>query len=242
MAHAPVFLEHPSSLHHDTGAHPEQPARITAISRELEQRDWLGFERVTSPRVARETLTAVHPEGYVAAIERLAERGGAQLDPDTVVSSGSFDAALHSAGGAVGLVDMLLDRSAPSGFSVHRPPGHHAERAEAMGFCLFNNIAVAARHAVAGRGLERVLVLDWDVHHGNGTNDIFHASRRFCSSPSTSRRCTRARVRPRMWVRGRAPGTRSTCRCPPAPATRSTARSSITSSCQSPTPTSPSCC
>ena len=176
MAQSPVFLEHPSSLHHDTGAHPEQPARITAISRELEQRDWLGFERVTSPRVARETLTAVHPEGYVAAIERLAERGGAQLDPDTVVSSGSFDAALHSAGGAVGLVDMLLDRSAPSGFSVHRPPGHHAERAEAMGFCLFNNIAVAARHAVAGRGLERVLVLDWDVHHGNGTNDIFHAS------------------------------------------------------------------
>jgi acetoin utilization deacetylase AcuC-like enzyme len=177
MAQAPVFLEHPSSMNHHTGEHPEQPARITAITRELDLRGWLGYERVLSGRVARETLTAVHPEGYVAAIERLAERGGAQLDPDTVVSSGSFDAAMHSAGGAVGLVDLLLDGAAPTGISVHRPPGHHAERAEAMGFCLFNNIAVAARHAIGARGLERVLVFDWDVHHGNGTNDIFHASR-----------------------------------------------------------------
>jgi acetoin utilization deacetylase AcuC-like enzyme len=177
MAPPPVFLEHPSSLAHDTGAHPEQPARLLAIERELDQRGWLGFERISSPAVDRETLTAVHSEAYVASIERLAARGGAQLDPDTVVSRGSFEAALHAVGGAVRLVDLLLDGAAPSGFSAHRPPGHHAEPARAMGFCLFNSIAVATRHALSGRGLERVMILDWDVHHGNGTNDIFHASR-----------------------------------------------------------------
>jgi acetoin utilization deacetylase AcuC-like enzyme len=111
-------------------------------------------------------------------IEQAAARGGAQLDPDTVVSEGSFEAALHAAGGAVALVDRLLDGSAPSGFSAHRPPGHHADGTRAMGFCLFNNVAVAARHALDAHGLERVLILDWDVHHGNGTNDIFHADRR----------------------------------------------------------------
>src|SRR5205085_1529038 len=83
---------------------------------------------------------------------------------------------LHAAGGAVRLVDMLLDGAVPTGFSVHRPPGHHATRDRAMGFCLFNNVAVATQHALDRRGLERVLVFDWDVHHGNGTNDIFHAS------------------------------------------------------------------
>jgi acetoin utilization deacetylase AcuC-like enzyme len=111
-------------------------------------------------------------------IEAAAERGGAQIDLDTVVSAGSFVAALHGAGGAVTLVDRLLEGTAPSGFSVHRPPGHHATREQAMGFCLFNNIAIAAQHALDSHGLERVMILDWDVHHGNGTNDIFHASDR----------------------------------------------------------------
>jgi acetoin utilization deacetylase AcuC-like enzyme len=177
MAAAPVFLEHPSSLAHDTGRHPEQPARLVAIERELSARDWLGFERVSSPAVERPVLNAVHPDTYIDMIEQAAARGGAQLDPDTVVSEGSFEAALHAAGGAVALVDRLLDGSAPSGFSAHRPPGHHADGTRAMGFCLFNNVAVAARHALAAHGLERVLILDWDVHHGNGTNDIFHADR-----------------------------------------------------------------
>ena len=90
---------------------------------------------------------------------------------------GSFEAALHGAGGAVRLVELLLDGSAPTGFSVHRPPGHHAEATRATGFCLFNNVAVAARHALDRGGLDRVLIFDWDVHHGNGTNDIFHSSR-----------------------------------------------------------------
>jgi acetoin utilization deacetylase AcuC-like enzyme len=171
-----VFLEHPSSLEHDTGPHPEQPARITAIERELSGRGWLGFKRVQSPAVARSDLTAVHPEHYVDAIERISAQGGGHLDPDTVASAGSYQAALHAAGGAVELVDLLLDGRADTVFSCHRPPGHHALPARAMGFCLFNNVAVAATHAVRVRGLERVLILDWDVHHGNGTNDIFHGS------------------------------------------------------------------
>ncbi len=174
MAAAPVLLEHPSSLAHDTGHHPERAARIVAIDRELSSRDWLGFERVSSPAAERSTLAAVHPEAYIERIERLAARGGAMIDADTVVSPGSFEAALHAAGGATALVDLLLAGSAPTGFSAHRPPGHHAERARAMGFCLLNSIAVAAQHALDAHGLERVLILDWDVHHGNGTSDIFH--------------------------------------------------------------------
>ena len=169
-----VYLSHPSSLLHDTGPHPERADRITAIERELAARDWLGFERRESPAVDRALLELVHSPALVAAVERRAAAGGGSLDLDTVVSSGSWAAALHSAGGAVALVDALLDGSARTGVSAHRPPGHHATRARAMGFCLFNNVALAARHALARRGLERVLVLDWDVHHGNGTNDLFH--------------------------------------------------------------------
>jgi len=178
MAAVPVFLHHPSSLDHDTGRHPEQPARIVAIERELAARNWLGFEPLLSPAVERAALLAVHPESHVARIERAAAAGGGQIDADTVVSPGSFAAAMHAAGGAVTLVDRLLDGSAPSGFSAHRPPGHHAEPAQAMGFCLFNSVAVAARHALDQHRLQRVLILDWDVHHGNGTNDIFHADPR----------------------------------------------------------------
>jgi acetoin utilization deacetylase AcuC-like enzyme len=171
-----VFLSHPSSLEHDTGGHPERAARITAIERELSERGWLGFERVSSPAVDRAVLTAVHPEAHVAAIERLARSGGGAIDMDTLTSPGSFDAARHAAGGAVRMVELLLGGDADYGFSVHRPPGHHATSTRSMGFCLFNNIAVAARFALDACGLERVMILDWDVHHGNGTNDIFHAT------------------------------------------------------------------
>jgi acetoin utilization deacetylase AcuC-like enzyme len=177
MAAAPVFLEHRSSLAHDTGSHPENADRIRAIEQELDAHGWLGFERMQSPPVPAAALTAVHPASYVETIETMAERGGGQLDLDTVVSAGSFEAALHAAGGAVALVDLLLDGTAPTGFSAHRPPGHHALSDRAMGFCLFNNVAVAAQHALDARNLERVMIFDWDVHHGNGTNDIFHASR-----------------------------------------------------------------
>jgi acetoin utilization deacetylase AcuC-like enzyme len=176
MTSAPVFLSHPSSLEHDTGGHPEQAARIVAIERELDRHDWLGWERAASPEVSLDALHAVHSPDYVEAVAAFAAAGGGQFDADTLGSSGSYGAALHAAGGAVALVDLLLDGAAPCAFSAHRPPGHHALPQRAMGFCLFNNVAVAARHALDGRGCSRVMVLDWDVHHGNGTNDIFYAA------------------------------------------------------------------
>ncbi len=175
---APVFVHHASSLGHDTGPHPERPARIAAIAEALVAEDWLGYAREESPAADRPMLEAVHPAAHVDRIEGLARSGGGMVDPDTVVVEDSFVAAAHAAGGAALLAELLVTGAAPTGFSAHRPPGHHAEAARAMGFCLFNSVAVAARHAIDRHGVERVLVLDWDVHHGNGTNDIFHADRR----------------------------------------------------------------
>jgi acetoin utilization deacetylase AcuC-like enzyme len=172
---APVVFHHPSSLEHDTGGHPEQPARIAAVERLLEERGWLGWEQRLSPRAERGQLEAVHAPAYLDELARFCAAGGGMLDLDTVASSGSWEAALRGAGGAVALVDELLgDSDVRLGASLHRPPGHHAEPARAMGFCLFANVAIAARHALDRHGAERVMVLDWDVHHGNGTNDIFH--------------------------------------------------------------------
>jgi len=172
----PVYLSHPASLEHDTGAHPERAARIVAIEQELARHDWFGMERIEAPRVAAETLTAVHPARYVRGIEELCAAGGGAIDADTIVVEASYEAALRAAGGAVRLVDLLLSGEASTGLSALRPPGHHAEPSRAMGFCLFDNVAVAAQHALDAHGLERVLVLDWDVHHGNGTNAAFHAT------------------------------------------------------------------
>jgi len=172
---APLLLRHPSSREHDTGAHPERVERIVAIERALEERDWLGWEMRESPEADREALLAVHATSYVDAIAEACAAGGGALDVDTIVSAGSYDAGLHAAGGAVELVDALLGDGRRVGASLHRPPGHHALSSRAMGFCLFNNVAVAARRALDRWGAERVLIIDWDVHHGNGTNDIFHA-------------------------------------------------------------------
>ncbi len=168
-----VYFSHPASLRHETGRHPERPARIVAIEQELDGRGWLGFERVESPAVARELVELVHTAAHFDRIERVAAAGGGAFDMDTLVSPGSFEAALRAAGGAVALVEELLDGTATTGFSAHRPPGHHATRERAMGFCLFNNVAIAARAALRRDGVDRVLILDWDVHHGNGTNDQF---------------------------------------------------------------------
>jgi acetoin utilization deacetylase AcuC-like enzyme len=171
----PVVFRHPSSLEHDTGGHPEQPARIAAIERLLDERDWLGWEPRLSPPAERAQLDAVHAPEHVDAIERFCAAGGGMLDLDTVASPGTWEAALHAAGGAVALVDELLgEGDVRAGASLHRPPGHHAEPARAMGFCFFGNAAIGARHALDRHGAERVMILDWDVHHGNGTNDIFH--------------------------------------------------------------------
>jgi acetoin utilization deacetylase AcuC-like enzyme len=121
-------------------------------------------------------LRAVHPATYIDEVRFMSERGGGAFDSDTIASEGTYEAALHAAGGALALVEALVAGEASVGFSGLRPPGHHAEPRVAMGFCFFNNVAVAARHALDSLGLERVFVLDWDVHHGNGTNDIFHSS------------------------------------------------------------------
>jgi len=172
MARA-VYYSHPASLRHETGPHPERAARITAIERELSARGWLGFERIESPAVDRELVELVHAAAHFDRIQRVSAAGGGALGLDTVVSPGSFEAALRAAGGAVALVGELLDGTAATGFSAHRPPGHHATRERAMGFCLFNNVAIAARAALRRDGVDRVLILDWDVHHGNGTNDLF---------------------------------------------------------------------
>jgi acetoin utilization deacetylase AcuC-like enzyme len=173
----PLLLSHPSSLLHETGwGHPERVDRMHAIQAELERRDWLGFERREAPPVAEERLLAVHSREHVDAVRETSARAGA-FDLDTPTSEGSWEAALHSAGGACALVEALLGEGERAGFSLLRPPGHHAEPAQAMGFCLFANLAVAARHALDSLGAARVFVLDWDVHHGNGTNAIFHESR-----------------------------------------------------------------
>ena len=172
---APLYFRHEASMEHDTGAHPEGPGRIPAIEQELEARDWLGFSLREAPAVDLEVLDAVHPLRYVHAVREVSEAGGGAFDPDTVASAGSYEAALHAAGGACALADALVVREAPFGFCGLRPPGHHAEPSRAMGFCLFNNVAVAARHALDTLGVSRVFVFDWDVHHGNGTNDVFHS-------------------------------------------------------------------
>jgi len=172
----PLLFSHSSSFEHETGAHPEGPGRIEAIAAELAGRRWNGWERREAPAVERDVLRAVHPEPQIAAVRAVSEAGGGTFPPDTVASAGSYEAALHAVGGACAMAEALLAGEAAAGFCALRPPGHHAEPARAMGFCLFNNVAVAARHALDALGAERVFVLDWDVHHGNGTNDIFHAS------------------------------------------------------------------
>ena len=171
-----LYVRHPSSYRHDTGGHPENARRLTAIEEALAERDWLGMERIEAPAADREQLLRVHRPEHVAAIEALSERGGGMIDLDTVASAGSWEAALHAAGGAIDAADRLIGAGTGFAFCGLRPPGHHAERGRAMGFCLFNNVAVASAHALAELGISRVLVLDWDVHHGNGTEEIFYES------------------------------------------------------------------
>jgi acetoin utilization deacetylase AcuC-like enzyme len=173
----PPFFRHPASLEHDTGlGHPERADRVRAIEAELETRDWLGWEPLDAPAATEEQLLRVHALEYVDQVRAFSEAGRA-FDMDTPTSAGSYEAAVRAAGGACALVEAMLTGGERTGFSALRPPGHHAEWSTAMGFCLFANVAVACRHALDALGAERVLVLDWDVHHGNGTNAIFHGSR-----------------------------------------------------------------
>src|SRR5260370_11090075 len=170
-----LLLTHPASYGHDMGpGHPERPERMRAIEQTLEQETFHLLAREQAPAVAREALALAHREAYVAAIEQAApSKGLARLDADTLMSAGTLQAAMHAAGGAIFAVDEVMSGRMANAFVATRPPGHHAERATPMGFCFFNNAAIAARHAQAVHGAERVAVVDFDVHHGNGTQDIF---------------------------------------------------------------------
>jgi len=172
---APLYFRHPASIEHDTGAHPERAERIAFLESALAERDWLGWETRAAPQASEQQLLGIHTPEHVERV-RAACAQSQPLDLDTPVVPASWDAALHAAGGACALVDALLGGAAPTGFAALRPPGHHAGPNRAMGFCLFSNVAVAARHAQAAHGVERVLVLDWDVHHGNGTQAAFYDS------------------------------------------------------------------
>jgi acetoin utilization deacetylase AcuC-like enzyme len=171
-----AFITHPDCLKHDMGAgHPERPQRLTAIEdRLIEARIEPLLARYEAPLATDEQLARVHPIEYVQAIRQFApESGTVHLDPDTAMNPHSLDAALRAAGAAVLATDLVMAGKADNAFCSVRPPGHHACRARPMGFCIFNNVAVAARHALRAHGLARVVIIDFDVHHGNGTEDIF---------------------------------------------------------------------
>ena len=166
--YSPIYLEH------DLPSHPENACRLKHVLDVLEREGM--FERVSllEPRPAtNEELGRVHVVEHIALVQRVAQAGGGNLDSDTYVSPRSFDAALVAAGGLVRAVEAVLAGEVENGFALVRPPGHHATPTRSMGFCLFNNVAVAARAALASGRAERILIVDFDVHHGNGTQDVF---------------------------------------------------------------------
>jgi acetoin utilization deacetylase AcuC-like enzyme len=171
-----AFITHPECWLHEMGeGHPERPERLSAIEDRLiaSRLDYL-VTRVEAPQATREQLLRVHDAAYLDSLERLAPRAGlVQLDPDTAMNRHTLSAASRAAGAAVLGTDLVMAGKAESAFCSVRPPGHHAERARAMGFCFFNNVAVGAAHALEQYGLARVAIADFDVHHGNGTEDIF---------------------------------------------------------------------
>jgi acetoin utilization deacetylase AcuC-like enzyme len=166
---------------HDTGGHPEGADRATAIVEHLRGQDIWADIAVVPPRPARrEDILLVHTEALVDRVRRIAESGGGEMDQETPVSAASYDIALLAAGGALTALDQWDEGRVP--FALVRPPGHHATPDRSMGFCLFNNVAIAAR-TLLGRGMERVAIVDWDVHHGNGTQAVFYDEPKvlFCS-------------------------------------------------------------
>jgi acetoin utilization deacetylase AcuC-like enzyme len=178
LVYNPVYLEH------ETGDHVENKQRLISILRLLHDKGYLGKLRMIAPRAATlEELGRVHDLPYIKSIESSALEGGGWLDPDTFISTDSYRAAVMAAGGVLTAVETALDGAANNVFALVRPPGHHALRDRAMGFCLFNNIAVGASHLVNKLGLARVAIIDFDVHHGNGTQAAYDADHRimYCS-------------------------------------------------------------
>jgi acetoin utilization deacetylase AcuC-like enzyme len=171
-----ILFSDPLFQRHDTGRHPEQPARVVVIQNRLENAGLVAscVKGVYAPLTDAE-VGAVHAPSVVSKAKRVAEAGGGWLEADTFVCPESFDVALAAAGACVAGVDQVLRGIDRTAFCLVRPPGHHATDRQSMGFCLFNNIALAAHHARKAFGLQRILIVDWDVHHGNGTQDIFFA-------------------------------------------------------------------
>ena len=182
-----ALITHPDCLLHDMGeAHPEQPARIQVITDELIATGLdLILKKYLAPLVTREQLLRVHDVNYIDSIFHLAPQAGlVALDPDTFMNPYTLKAAQRAAGAAVLGVDLVMSGEVKAAFCNVRPPGHHAEKDKAMGFCFFNNVAVGVAHALDHYKLERVAIVDFDVHHGNGTENIFHNDERvlLCSS------------------------------------------------------------
>ena len=178
---ATALVTHSDCMKHEMGAHhPECPARLAAIDDQLISSGIAGFvERYDAPLATAEQLARVHPPDYIEEIRAASPtRGIVHLDPDTAMCPGTWDAVLRAAGAAVLATDLVMRAEAENAFCSVRPPGHHATPTRAMGFCFFNNVAVAAMHALAAHGLQRVAVVDFDVHHGNGTEEIFAADDR----------------------------------------------------------------
>src|SRR4051794_33987978 len=170
-----LLITHPASLNHLNGTgHPERPDRIRAIESVLEAEKFQPLVREQAPLGALETAALCHPMDYIVEIQNaVPQQGLVQLDADTSMSPGTFEAALRAIGGATRAVDEVVGKTATNVFVAQRPPGHHAETVRPMGFCIFNQAAIAARYAQRKHGLHRVAVVDFDVHHGNGTQEIF---------------------------------------------------------------------
>jgi acetoin utilization deacetylase AcuC-like enzyme len=169
------FVYDPVYLKHDTGQHVENAERLEAIMAHLEQTGLrLQLTHIKPRSATTEEIASVHDEQYIAHIQDVAQSGGGWLDPDTVMSPDSYEAAVYAAGGVISATEAIMGGEVSSAFALVRPPGHHATSRQAKGFCLFNNVAIAARYALAKYNLERILIVDFDVHHGNGTHDTFY--------------------------------------------------------------------
>jgi len=175
-----AFFTHPACLEHDTGpGHPERRQRLEAVLLALAEPEFAALDRREAPRATIEQIARAHERAYVEdLLARVPQRGWAALDGDTTMSPGSGEAALRAAGAMTAAIDLVMQHGAANAFCAVRPPGHHAERDMAMGFCLFNNVAIGAAHAIAAHGVQRVAIVDFDVHHGNGTQHIFERDAR----------------------------------------------------------------